>query len=294
MLEGHLNICPRILAESPLRGYEFVGLVGPHSRARKSVGVQYWQELWSAADPGWQQNPPEIYALPPGPCNYLVGRDWTLIGMRDSDVDRLMRLGGQRFGYLYCSTACFECRACMPARIRVRDFRFTKSQRRTLRRNLDLEVTIGPVGYTPEKFSLLKKFIVSKFQTPTDHLVCENSRERYYLEFHLHHPAHTREVHYRHRGRLLGVSILDVGQVGIYSHYFFYDLSEKKRRLGIFSFLKEISWCQHLGHEHLYIGFLNPRSTRLGYKAQFAELEVLLPETGWTRWTPPGSGLEEL
>ncbi len=254
--------------------------------------MQYWEELWNAANPGWQQNPPEIYPLPASPCNYLPGRNWTLVGMRDPDVDKLMRLGGQRFGYLYCAPACFACRACMPARIRIRDFRFSKSQRRTLRRNQDLEVSMQPVGYTAEKFSLLKTFIVSKFDSRTEHLVTEEERERYYLEFHLHHPAHTREVHYRYQGELLGVSILDVGLSGIYSHYFFYDLTQTRRRLGIFSFLKEISWCQHLGLDHLYIGFLNPHSSRLSYKSQFAELEVLVPRTGWTKWTAQDSGHE--
>ena len=169
----------------------------------------------------------------------------------------------------------------MPARIRIDGFEFTRSQRRTLKRNTDLQIRVEPVAHTPDKFRLLLDFVETKFGPRTDRLQTENDRIGYYLSFHLHHPAHSREVHYLEGDRLLGVSIVDFGQQGLYSHYFFYDLQERRRRLGIFSFLREIQWCQQLGLPYLYIGFLNEKSSALNYKAQFEQLEVLRPEVGW-------------
>jgi arginine-tRNA-protein transferase len=244
--------------------------------------VEYWEELWNVADPLWRDDPPETIRMQPGFCDYLPGRMWTLTMIRHPSVDRLMLLGGQRFGYAYCVTNCARCRACVPARIRVGDFEFTRSQRRTLRGNEDLAVSVEPVGYSQEKFDLLRTFVETKFGKRTDRLQTEQDRIDYYLSFHLHHPAHTREIQYRKEGKLVGVSIVDFGQVGLYSHYFFYDLQERKRRLGIYSFLREIAWCRELGRSHLYIGFLNEKTPALSYKGQFANLELLRPHLGWS------------
>jgi arginine-tRNA-protein transferase len=243
--------------------------------------VEYWEELWDAADPNWREDPPSVTDLDPNFCDYLPGRMWRLKMMRHPQVDRLMLLGGQRFGYAYCATACPRCRACIPARIRVEDFEFTRSQRRTIRRNADLSITVEAVSYTAEKYELLMGFLEPKFGPRRESLQSDGERERYYLSFHMHHPAHSREAHYRQGDRLLGVSILDFGQRGLYSHYFFYDLAERRRRLGVYSFLREIDWCRQLSLPYLYIGFLNEQACALSYKAQFEQLEVLRPGKGW-------------
>jgi arginyl-tRNA--protein-N-Asp/Glu arginylyltransferase len=248
--------------------------------------VEYWEELWDAADPQWRSDPPQRVSLSPGFCDYLPGRMWSLEMITHPRVDRLMLLGGQRFGYAYCVTGCARCRACVPARIRIEGFEFTRSQRRTLRHNQDLSLTVAPVSYTPEKFQLLVRFVETKFGKRTDWLRTETDKVQYYLSFHLHNQAHSREVQYRDGDRLVGVSIVDMGQQGLYSHYFFYDLLERKRRLGIFSFLQEIAWCQQLGLPYLYIGFLNEQTPALSYKGQFANLEVLRPGQGWVPYQP--------
>ncbi len=77
--------------------------------------MKYWEELWDGADPEWRDDPPNMVKLQPGFCDYLSGRMWQLTMIGHADVDRLMLLGGQRFGYTYCVTACGRCRACIPA-----------------------------------------------------------------------------------------------------------------------------------------------------------------------------------
>lgn len=245
------------------------------------MSMEYWEELWDAADPDWRSDPPEQIPLMPNFCDYLPDRLWNLKMLRHSQVDRMMELGAQRFGYAYCVTACPTCRACVPARIAVDGFSFSKSQRRTLRRNEDLQLRIEPVTYTPEKYRLLVNFVGTKFEDRTRHFQTEQERLQYYLRFHLHHPEHSREIQYWEEDRMLGVSIVDVGIQGLYSHYFFYDLRERRRRLGIYSFLREIQMCQLLGYPYLYIGFINEKTKALEYKSQFANLQVLVPERGW-------------
>lgn len=154
--------------------------------------------------------------------------------------------------------------------------------RRTLNRNRDLVQKIGQVSLTRAKFRLFEKFIKARFGTPTEHLTSPGARRLFYDSWHQTQMDCTREVSYWLEDRLVAVSTIDIGESGIYSHYCYYDLELPRRRLGVYTFLKEIEMCQERDWPYLYIGFLNMSSQKLRYKVQFSGLEVLLPRTGWT------------
>ena len=238
--------------------------------------------MWDAEEPDWRDDPPLSCRLPKHPCNFIEGREWSLLAIHDPSVDRLMRLGGGRFGPLYCLPLCQNCRSCHPARIDLSRFKLTKSMRRTRNRNKDLVQRVGPVEVTREKFLLFEKFVNTQFGTKTDHLLTPQERRNFYDSWHLNQAGRTREISYWDEDRLLAVSTVDIGDQGLYSHYCYYDLTVPRRRLGIYTFLKEIEFCRNKGWSHLYIGFLNKESKKLRYKEQFNALEVLLPDTGWT------------
>ena len=126
--------------------------------------------LWDKAEPGWRDDPPLSCLLPKHPCNFLPGQEWSLLTIHDPSVDRLMQLGGGRFGPLYCLPACQQCRACHPARIDLSRFKLSKSMRRTLNRSRDLVQEVGPINLTREKFLLFETFVNTQFATQTNHL----------------------------------------------------------------------------------------------------------------------------
>jgi len=156
--------------------------------------------------------------------------------------------------------------------------------RRTRNRNRDLEQRIGPIALTDQKYQLFETFINAQFGTKTDHIVTPKERIAFYESWHLNQMGCTKEVSYWLKDRLLAVSTIDMGHRGIYSHYCYYDLTVPRRRLGVYTFLREIAMCQERGWPYLYIGFMNMDSKKLRYKEQFSGLEILLPETGWTRF----------
>ena len=47
----------------------------------------------------------------------------------------------------------------MPARVPVADFRPDRSQRRCMRRNADLDMSIGPAAYSDECFDLYRRYL---------------------------------------------------------------------------------------------------------------------------------------
>lgn len=244
--------------------------------------MRHLVSLWDTAEPDWRENPPQACKLPPHPCNFLADQEWSLFAIYDESVDRLMELGGGRFGPLYCLPICHNCRACHPARINVDSFQWTRSMRRTRNRNRDLTMEIAPVSVTPEKFQLFETFINQQFSTKTEHLTNDQDREKFYESWHQTQMDCTREVCYRLEDQLMAVSTIDLGASGIYSHYCYYDLDQPRRRLGIYTFLREIEMCREQNWPYLYIGFMNMKSKKLRYKEQFTGLEVLVPNTGWT------------
>ena len=238
--------------------------------------------MWNAVEPDWREHPPLSCQLPEHPCNFLPGRNWSLLAIQDPSVDRLMHLGGGRFGPIYCLPLCASCRACHPARIDVERFKLSRSMRRTRNRNQGLVQRVAPISLTRDKFVLFETFVTTQFGTKTEHLLSPEDRRHFYYSWHMNHPDCTREISYWDGHRLLAVSTVDIGSSGIYSHYCYYDLTVPKRRLGVFTFLQEIEMCRQRGWSHLYIGFMNRRSPKLRYKEQFNALELLLPDHGWT------------
>ncbi len=76
--------------------------------------------------------------------------------------DTLSKQGGFRRSQnvLYRPPSCADCSACLSARIRVADFKLTKSQRRAMNRNEDLiRRTRAPPWATEEQFELFREYL---------------------------------------------------------------------------------------------------------------------------------------
>ena len=94
------------------------------------------------------------------PCPYIPGmqerRIMCDISSRRGRMahDQLARAGFRRTQHMAYRPACGSCSACVPVRVRVEDFEWTKSQRRILKANDDLISTIVPNEATKEQYDL--------------------------------------------------------------------------------------------------------------------------------------------
>ena len=84
---------------------------------------------------------PQFYVTAPQPCPYLDDRVERKLftGLQDANGqelnDALSKQGFRRSQNVLYRPACADCSACISVRIKVSDFKPTKSQKRTLRRN---------------------------------------------------------------------------------------------------------------------------------------------------------------
>ncbi|HEY0428864.1 MAG TPA: hypothetical protein VGC76_13870 [Pyrinomonadaceae bacterium] len=161
-----------------------------------------------------------------------------------------------------------EIRRVLPLRIRLKDFSFSKSQRRVFRRNEDLRIVIRPVEITTEK-ELLFELHRCRFKRAApfslyDFLSYDAARV----------PCEALEVCAYRENELLAASFFDVGEQAVSSVYAIFAPDESARRsLGIYTLLLEIEWARAHKKDFLYQGYAYEGNSFYDYKKRFRALE---------------------
>ncbi|MBK8269478.1 MAG: hypothetical protein IPK83_14705 [Planctomycetes bacterium] len=96
-----------------------------------------------------------LYQSEPHPCPYLANRtatdQYTVTDQIDPfDFQILMDNGFRRSGRIVYRPRCVGCSECIPIRVPVDRFLPSRSQRRAIRRNADVEVDVGRPVSTDE------------------------------------------------------------------------------------------------------------------------------------------------
>ncbi|MFM8359895.1 MAG: arginine-tRNA-protein transferase [Verrucomicrobiota bacterium] len=168
-----------------------------------------------------------------------------------------------------------EAGRVLPIRIVVDRCQPSESQRRTLRRNADLRVCIGPPALTPQRHDLFhrhkQRFRLAPPEALQDFLGPAPGRM----------PCETVEVAAYENERLVAASYLDLGVAAVSSIYALFDPALSRRRLGIATMLWEIEFARQRGARFYYPGYAFHEPSFMDYKKQFAGSEWYDWERGW-------------
>jgi len=213
------------------------------------------------------------------PCPYLPAEssqlEYRVPATLDAEsLERLIERGWRRFGNYVFRPQCQACQKCRPLRIVLADFQPSKSQRRALRRNQHVELSVTQPQVTDEHVALFNAYhrdMAERRQWPDN----ATSFQDYYDSFIGRPNDFAREFQYREDGRLIGVGIVDVFNKGLSSAYFYHDPSWRKLSPGTFSILKEIEWAKTESLRYSYLGYWIHENQSMDYKARFAPHEIL-------------------
>jgi arginine-tRNA-protein transferase len=173
-----------------------------------------------------------------------------------------------------------EMRLVIPLRIRVPQFLPTKSQRRTLRKNSDLKCEFTEAEITPAAKELFRRHRRRFRENPPDSLY------NYLSIFGPSSvPCEVKALNVYDGEKLVAASYFDVGRRSISSVYAIFDPAESKRRLGIFTILKEIEFALETEREFYYLGYCYEGSSFYDYKKQFRGTESFDWDAGWRSFT---------
>lgn len=166
----------------------------------------------------------------------------------------------------------------VPLRIRLADFSLSRSQRRVVARNRDLEVVIRPSEIDQEKFGLFARH-KKRFRE-----LVPDSIHQFLSPIPATVPCRNDEIRLHRDGILQGVSFLDIGHQAASAVYAMFEPTESARSLGIQLILAGIDYAKRLNLQYYYLGYAYQEPSFYDYKKRFSALEAFDWRGGWRRY----------
>jgi arginine-tRNA-protein transferase len=224
------------------------------------------------------RRPNFFYTTAPLPCPYVPGRTERKVVTELSGVsaeslhDRLSRGGFRRSHNIAYAPVCPNCNACVPIRIRAKDFVPNRTQKRIARLNADLTAAEVPPRATAEQFQLFQRYQQAR-HGEGDMASMSFYDYRAMVE---DTPIDTCIVEFRDREeRLLGACLTDRLGDGLSAVYSFFSPDADERSLGTQAILCLIERVTLLGLPHVYLGYWVQESRKMAYKSKFRPSEIL-------------------
>ena len=230
-----------------------------------------------------------FFLTAPSPCPYLPERYerkvFAHLPLSDGATvnDSLTQVGFRRSQNIAYRPACESCSACVSARIPAGDYIFSRSERKIIARNEDLERHLVEAEATMEQFDLLRRYLTTRH---ADGGMAEMAWPDYVAMVE-DTAVRTHIIEYRQKsqdggpGDLVACALVDLMSDGLSLVYSFYDPGLTRRSLGSFVILDHVIQAGLTNLPYVYLGYWVQGSQKMDYKAKFSPLEVLRPH-GWT------------
>jgi arginine-tRNA-protein transferase len=225
---------------------------------------------------------PQFYVTAPQPCPYLADRVERKLftGLQDANGqalnDALSKQGFRRSQNVLYRPACTDCSACISVRIKVSDFKATKSQKRTIRRNRHMARGAHTAWATDDQYDLFKTYLESRHVDGgmTDMDVFEFGAM---IE---ETPVRTRVVEYHEPNEggseLKYACLTDILDDGLSMVYSFFDPDMSDRSPGKYMILDHVDIAREMELDYVYLGYWVSGSPKMDYKAQFSALQLCI------------------
>ena len=182
---------------------------------------------------------------------------------------------GERFQRYSLNYYRDEIRRVLPLRVRLSEFHLSKSQRRILRKNADVECTISPAEITPdihELFELHKRRFTHDVPESIYTFVSYEPASV---------PTDGMMLRVMLADELIAASFFELSNHGISSVYAMFHPAHADRGLGTFTMLKEIEYATENAKRFYYHGYAYEGESFYDYKKRLAGLEAFDWKDSW-------------
>ncbi len=217
-----------------------------------------------------------LYMTPEHECSYLPDRQaQTLFVDPSLQPDYplyqfLLESGFRRSGNHVYRPECLGCRACVPVRIPVNNFKPRRNQKRCWKSLHDkITVVQQPPEFRLDHYRLYLNYTASRHP---DGGMADADPDRY-LEFLTTQWCDSRFVEFRLEDRLLAVAVTDLLPHALSAVYTFFDPERSELSPGTYAILWQIEQAKRLQRRHLYLGYWIDGSDKMHYKANFRPIQ---------------------
>lgn len=209
----------------------------------------------------------------------FIAESREIVRVPPEDLDELWADGWRHFGSEFFRSSLMVDEMCLKRqvalRIEVAEFKLSRSQKRTLRKNADLDWRCAPASPGAEERALFQRHksrFVRNIPERLEEFLGDCPAER---------PGPSLQFSVRDEGRLLAASYLSLGARTCSSVYAIFEPDESRRRLGIFTMLLELEFARSQGMNYYYSGYATLEPSCYDYKKEFSGLSFYDWGQGW-------------
>lgn len=224
----------------------------------------------------------QLYLTEPHPCSYLEKKEATTAfvdpkyPIDTATYSRLSTLGFRRSGQYVYTPRCASCKACIPVRVHSDTFKATRSQKRCLRRNSDIAVSVHSSIDMDEHYPLYQQYIDTRHGDGDMYPATTTQ----FSDFIGQPWECSRFIEFRLGGKLVACAASDWLDDGLSAIYTYYNPQMAERSLGTFAILQQIELIRQSPLDYVYLGYWIRDSAKMAYKTKYRPCELYI-ENRW-------------
>ena len=212
------------------------------------------------------------------PCGYLETKIAQSLfvhpsySITTSTYAHLLEQGFRRSGEEVYAPHCSHCSACIPARLPLKKFKPSKSQRRCMRKNIETRVNIKPAIFEQAHYDMYLRY--QAIRHPEGSMI--NASPENYFSFLSSSWCNTQFVEFSINNELAGIAIIDQFDEAWSAVYTFFEPKFSDYSLGVYAILWQIQQANLQQKEYLYLGFWLKDCPKMSYKTCYQPIQLLI------------------
>jgi len=204
-------------------------------------------------------------------CPYLSGKKERLeymfaTGVTKEEFNKLLLSGWRRFGYFFFRPRCEICNECIPIRVKVNDFKLTRSFKRIINKNKFTSVVFKELKFRDEIYEIYNEHSLDRFNQQTD---IEDFKKTFFQN-----AVCAMQSEYYVDNKLAAIGFIDLSSEAFSSVYFIYKSEYNHLSLGTFGAIKEIEHASYLNLNFYYLGYYIKENKSMSYKSKFKPFDL--------------------
>jgi len=217
---------------------------------------------------------PALYLSAPHECPYLPDQTASSLLLDPSAEisDQLFSVaiesGFRRSGKTVYRPHCEGCQACKSVKIDVAGQKLSRAQKRTIKRNADVQSLFVEPIFDERHFQLYCRY--QSWKHPGDSM--DHGDRLRYEESLVDSSVPSAMLEFYIDRRLVAVSVVDIAARGLSAVYTFFEPALTERSLGRFAVLTLVDKARELKLDYVYLGYWIKDCKKMSYKSEYRPL----------------------